>query len=462
MKQSRWMALLLAAVMVLSLFAAPAWAAEPEADVPEDAVSAVSETPEYSAEPDGWEESLYRVAPGYEMTQEELDAAQEELDCVSLEPQSSTKTVTSIKAAGKYLRGQMKKRKKKVAVVIKSKKLYSGDLWNQAYDEAVKHTGVPTEGDYINANILSTVGKIKGKYANKKYTYTLVYNLHYAASAAQEKKMDTAVKNLLTKLNLKKDSKFVKFHKLYNYMCDNIKYDDAGLARNDDGCHSAYAALVKKKAVCQGYASLLYRLCLECGIPARYISGYSSGENHGWNIVKLGGAYYNVDATWDATLWQNGQYFQYFLRSDATFKDHTRRSEYNTSAFNKKHPMSKKDGAYHYWEETVLQEPTCTEEGLKYSVCSDCGETKGTETIPALDHDWQWDYDNAEVVSEDVFRIQMYCARCGEQDPAWYYFDKEYNFLYAQDDGLREQSAEGPDVEALAAEVKAHGWKKAA
>ena len=57
---------------------------------------------------------------------------------------------------------------------------------------------------------------------------------------------------------------------------------------------------MNKTAVCQGYAGLLYRLCLEMGISCRMITGTGNGGAHAWNIVALDGKYYNADSTWDA------------------------------------------------------------------------------------------------------------------------------------------------------------------
>jgi hypothetical protein len=80
--------------------------------------------------------------------------------------------------------------------------------------------------------------------------------------------------------------------------------------------HTAYAAAINHTAVCQGYAVLFYRLALECGIDARVIAGKGKGangwEDHAWNIVKLGGNYYLLDATWDAG--KTPMYYQYFLK----------------------------------------------------------------------------------------------------------------------------------------------------
>ena len=71
--------------------------------------------------------------------------------------------------------------------------------------------------------------------------------------------------------------------------------------------------LLTKKAVCEGYANVFKALCDAIGIQCEKVHGYSRGvgysngayedptkSNHAWNIVKLEGAWYIVDCTWDS------------------------------------------------------------------------------------------------------------------------------------------------------------------
>ena len=53
----------------------------------------------------------------------------------------------------------------------------------------------------------------------------------------------------------------------------------------------------------------MYRLLLTAGIDCRFIGGLSRNEAHSWNIVKLNGKYYNIDATWDAGKYPTYKYF---------------------------------------------------------------------------------------------------------------------------------------------------------
>lgn len=85
---------------------------------------------------------------------------------------------------------------------------------------------------------------------------------------------------------------------------------------------SAYSALVSGRSVCAGYARAFQYLMMELDIPCYYCAGYS-GEDHAWNIVKLGDRYYNVDVTWDDT---NPATLDYFNKTDLDYaQTHLRR-----------------------------------------------------------------------------------------------------------------------------------------
>mgnify|MGYP001651002666 FL=1 len=103
------------------------------------------------------------------------------------------------------------------------------------------------------------------------------------------------------------------------------------------GVFTAYAALAKGKAVCQGYATLYYAMCRAMGLPVRVITSY----DHAWNIVKLGSYYwYDMDSTWDG---QESSYstLNYFLKGYSNFEaSHPPEDEYLTSAFKSAYPIS--------------------------------------------------------------------------------------------------------------------------
>ncbi len=207
-------------------------------------------------------------------------------------------------------------------------------------EAAFRHTGNPDEGDSIRWDWSFVQRSWSYWQTGNSYRFELTYTYDYKTTAAQQAELKTAVNNLLNQLDLSGKSSYEKVRTIYDYLCDNITYDYENLNNdNYDLKYTAYAALINKTAVCQGYASLLYRMLLEEGIDVRMIAGIGNGGRHAWNIIRLGNLYYNADSTWDA----GESYYTYFLKSPTTFPDHERDDEYNTADFHRVYPMSSTD-----------------------------------------------------------------------------------------------------------------------
>ena len=88
-------------------------------------------------------------------------------------------------------------------------------------------------------------------------------------------------------------SDYEKVRIVYTYVIDNTQYQ----ASDDDQCIAG--VFWKKEAVCAGYAGAVQYLLERIGVPCIYVDGSTQGstEGHAWNIVKLDGEYYYVDAT---------------------------------------------------------------------------------------------------------------------------------------------------------------------
>ena len=264
---------------------------------------------------------------------------------ISSEAERLDATYTTMSAAGAYMRDRMVARASTFSLYLRMSTLTQNSV-NAAVDKmldyAVMHTGNPDEGDYlrwhweyVSANIYY--------YDNYDGTYDVqfVFSATYYTTAAQEAEMNTAVNNLLNSLNLSGKTNYQRIKAVYDWVCSNVTYDhySSGMYK-----HTAHAALISRTAVCQGYASLIYRLALEMGIDCRVVAGTNlSGDAHGWNIIKLGNYYYNLDATWDSDYMTYYGYYKYFLQNPAGFSDHLRWEEYNTTAFHSKYPMGSTD-----------------------------------------------------------------------------------------------------------------------
>ncbi len=207
---------------------------------------------------------------------------------------------------------------------------------------ALAETDNPNEGDYLREHLVdwSARGTVR-RYDDGREEITYKFTFTYYTTAEQERALEEAVDLTLDEIGVSESlSDYDNVKKIYDYICENVMYDNNNL--KDDSYtlkYTAYAALVNKTAVCQGYATLFYYMVKEAGVDARIISGMGKGVTHAWNIVMLDEEYYYLDATWDAGKTD----YDYFLKGAYAFKDHTCRNEYKTSGFFSQHPLSESD-----------------------------------------------------------------------------------------------------------------------
>ena len=296
------------------------------------------------------ENTIYAVNPLYEDVisiddlKKKLDSSNDE----QLFGSSTGQYFSDYDSAVLYLRKQMVSRETEINLNFPASWFDSHKdelYWDLLYD-AMKcdESSTGQEGDallygYAGCNVsYSTAGYIK-------------YTMAYHSNAEQEAKLTEAVAAAMAKLQLNGLSEAKKITKIHDYICNHVDYE---YNSKEEQIYTAYGALCTGKAVCQGYAVLFYRLCKEAGLSVRIISGTGNGGAHGWNIVRIGSKYYNVDCTWDgqgATT-----YNKYLLKSEADFKDHTRKSwkvadshylDYMSAEFNTQYPMTEKS-----WDES--------------------------------------------------------------------------------------------------------------
>lgn len=250
---------------------------------------------------------------------------------------------TNVQDAAALLREQMVNREAVIAIEYRTEIDQDG-LMRSILNEAMAHTGDPKEGDYLRWQYGGCNMIQSGYRRNGVYYFTLTYEMVYYTTAEQEQQMDSRVKQLLEQLNVYDARDYDKVKAIYDYICKNITYDHAGLSQGDNTLiYTAYAALINGTSVCQGYANLFYRLALELDVDARLIAGLGNGGDHAWNIVKLGGKYYNLDATWDATYTQANMAYRCFLRCPDTFEDHIPGEDYTDADFVRAYPMASAD-----------------------------------------------------------------------------------------------------------------------
>ena len=239
--------------------------------------------------------------------------------------------------AYELLREQMVLREEVVNISVSGQHLTDSQI-QELLNSALDHTGVGNEGDYIRYH-LGSYSYSYDCHENDDGLYTsIVYSFTWYTDREMEEEMDKKVAEVLAELDLYTATDYEKLKGVYDYICDNVKYDYDNL--EDDAYkikYTAYAALMNKTAVCQGYASLLYRFLLELGVDCRVVTGDADGERHAWNIASVDGLYYNLDSTWDRGL---SVYYRYFLCTEYNFPYHIADYKFTTSEFVSAYPMA--------------------------------------------------------------------------------------------------------------------------
>ena len=114
----------------------------------------------------------------------------------------------------------------------------------------------------------------------------------------------------------------LKVVRTYDWVTKNISYEQRFLRNRVEGdttlYQEAYNVIVRKKAICMGYAKLVKAMCSEVGIASEIVTGLTKDihnqldkEEHAWNAVKINGEWYLLDATWGASGYERAQ--KYFL-----------------------------------------------------------------------------------------------------------------------------------------------------
>lgn len=105
-------------------------------------------------------------------------------------------------------------------------------------------------------------------------------------------------------------SDFDKILYLHDYFVQNYSYDETLTIRD------AYTFFTTKTGVCQAYMLGLIAAARELGIESIPVT--SDKMKHAWNLVKIDGAWYHVDITWDdSKSYPTLTSYTYFLQSDA-------------------------------------------------------------------------------------------------------------------------------------------------
>ena len=147
------------------------------------------------------------------------------------------------------------------------------------------------------------------------------YNSHYKNLNKELPLFLETANNILA--GMPNGSDYEKELYLHDVLVNKVTYTSSKLEEQN-----GYTTLVEGKGVCAGYAFALQYLLMRAGIQSYYVVGFA-GENHAWNLAKIDGEWYYVDATWDDPLYNGSDdpyspYYSYFnITTNKLKEDHT-------------------------------------------------------------------------------------------------------------------------------------------
>lgn len=160
--------------------------------------------------------------------------------------------------------------------------------------------------------------------SSSKYTVEINYGRPIEEVRKMNKLVDDAVSRITPKITSKNKSPRDNVRAIHDFIINNTSYNIDGV--NNDTLqiedHTAYGILIKQVGVCDGYAITMRKMLDFIGIENMVVVGTGDGVAHAWNLVKLSGKWFHVDATWDDPIYyQNGNQVQilsydYFLKQD--------------------------------------------------------------------------------------------------------------------------------------------------
>lgn len=156
----------------------------------------------------------------------------------------------------------------------------------------------------------------------------LTVGFEYRTSKNQFMQAKGVAEDIIRKLINSNMSDYERELLIHDYIVDRTSYHDY---QGNNNVFTMHGVFVDKKAVCQGYADAFYYLCTLAGIDSVLVFGDTIDENgkiipHAWNVVRIEGDWYQVDATWDDPVSSDGKNqksYQYFNITDKEIRlDH--------------------------------------------------------------------------------------------------------------------------------------------
>lgn len=133
----------------------------------------------------------------------------------------------------------------------------------------------------------------------------------------------------------------------HDYLAQNFEYDTSYTVRD------AYNFFYYGKGVCQAYTLVFSGIMRALGIEVSVAS--SESMNHIWNVVRVNGKWYHVDATWDDPLPDKYglAYHNYVLLSDTAMQTYRGGSSQNHHSWTCSYTCSDMTYDSYFWEDST-------------------------------------------------------------------------------------------------------------
>ncbi|PFA18616.1 peptidase [Bacillus cereus] len=212
----------------------------------------------------------------------------------------------------KELKKHIDNREENITITYKTKAKNGGEVLDTLYKE---YTKIVDKDEYLKYNVAGTKYSIRGVPGN--YTFTL--KITYRESKEQTQYVKTQAKSIINSIVKAGMDEHEKVKVIHDYVVKHVSYDTSYKA------YTAYEALAKRSAVCQGYTLLTYQLLKEAGIQSHIVTGQGNGQAHAWNLVKIENKWYHIDTTFDDPVPDKAgrvTYSYYNMSDEQLSKDH--------------------------------------------------------------------------------------------------------------------------------------------
>ena len=170
-----------------------------------------------------------------------------------------------------------------------------------------------------------------------KVTLRPTYRYSVAKDRAFYNKVQSAAKKARKKKGVKNRAKYIN-----SFIAKKVKYNIRTPYHN-----TAYAAMMKGKASCQGYADLFTLISRQAGLNVDTVCGFAWLKNkgkktkrnyHAWNVIKSGKKWVQIDPTFnDAGKKSRTKFFM--IKKKKFNKNHSLDTFYNNAKWKNAHPL---------------------------------------------------------------------------------------------------------------------------